>query len=271
MNRLIAVAGTALIVAGCAQNPTTPVSAAAPAPSVQPPSVQAPAPSAAVRDAQARLRTLGFYNGPVDGLAGPETARAVEAFQRSRGLDPTGDLSSATVAEMRRDAAAPRSAAAAPSEREAAIPIGNQTAVRTVQNRLKQLGFYDGPADGVWGVGTQTAVERYQREKRLPGTGELTARTVSAMGLDPATFKETQTANVAAPLDPAVVRGLQQKLRRLGFYSGPVDGVWGERSRVAVERFQRSRGLDPSGELTPTTIAALGLDPNNLTQSARVR
>jgi peptidoglycan hydrolase-like protein with peptidoglycan-binding domain len=267
MNRLVAVAGTALIVAGCAQNPTTPSSVAA----APPPALQAPAPSPAVRDAQARLRTLGFYNGPVDGLAGPETTRAVEAFQRSRGLDPSGDLTAGTVAELRRDAAAPARAAAPAGERETAIPIGDKTAVRTVQNRLKQLGFYDGPADGVWGVGMQSAVERFQRDKRLPVTGELTTRTVSAMGLDPAAFGETRTANVAEPLDPAVVRNIQQRLRKLGFYSGPVDGIWGDRSQQAVERFQRSRGFDPSGELTPTTIAALGLDPNNLTQSARAR
>jgi peptidoglycan hydrolase-like protein with peptidoglycan-binding domain len=266
MNRLVAVAGTALIVAGCAQNPTTPSSVATP-----PTAVQAPAPSPAVSDAQARLRTLGFYNGPVDGLAGPETTRAIEAFQRSRGLDSDGALGPATVAELRRDAALPRSAAAVPATRETSIPIGDQTAVRAVQNRLKQLGYYDGAADGVWGMGTQSAIERFQRDKRLPANGELTTRTVSAMGLDPGGFREAQTANAAAPLDPAVVRNIQQKLRKAGFYSGAVDGVWGDRSRQAVERFQRSRGLDPSGELTPTTIAALGLDPNNLTQSARVR
>jgi peptidoglycan hydrolase-like protein with peptidoglycan-binding domain len=263
MKRLVLVASTALITAGCAQTPTPSSNlAAAPAPAVQ-----APSPSPAVRDAQARLRALAFYTGPIDGLAGPEMARAVESFQRSRGLDPTGELSPATVAELRRDVASPARAAAPAPERNAAVSVGDPTAVRTVQNRLKQLGFYDGTADGVWGVDTQTAVERFQRDRRLEVTGELTPRTVGAMGLDPSTFPQTRTANVAAPLDPAVVRSIQQKLRQLGFYSGPSDGVWGPRSQAAVERFQRSHGFDPTGQLTPPTIAALGFDPNNLAQS----
>jgi len=34
-----------------------------------------------------------------------------------------------------------------------------------------------------------------------------------------------------------------------------------------VERFQRDHGLQVSGELTPGTISALGLDPNNMRES----
>jgi peptidoglycan hydrolase-like protein with peptidoglycan-binding domain len=134
--------------------------------------------------------------------------------------------------------------------------------VRTVQNRLRQLGFYDGPADGVWGPGTQQALERFQRARGLDHVGEPTAATMSAMGIDPAAL--TRTASAAAPLDPTVVRSIQQRLRRLGVYNGPLDGEWGAGSQAAVERFQRNRGLDPTGDLNPTTLAALGFDPNNL-------
>jgi peptidoglycan hydrolase-like protein with peptidoglycan-binding domain len=57
-------------------------------------------------------------------------------------------------------------------------------------------------------------------------------------------------------------------LREQGFYTGRVDGKWGPGSETAVERFQRSRGMQPTGDLTPATLAALGLDPNNLAGSA---
>ena len=49
----------------------------------------------------------------------------------------------------------------------------------------------------------------------------------------------------------------QLRLRELGFYRGPVDGDFGRGSRAALYRFQKSRGLRPSGELTGTTIRAL--------------
>jgi peptidoglycan hydrolase-like protein with peptidoglycan-binding domain len=139
--------------------------------------------------------------------------------------------------------------------------------VRTVQNRLRQLGYYDGPADGVWGPGMQQALERFQRARGLDRVGEPTVATLSAMGID-ATALPTRSASAAEPLDPTVLRGIQQRLRQLGFYNGPIDGVWGQGSQAAVERFQRNRSLQATGELNPPTLAALGFDPNNLAAGA---
>ena len=51
----------------------------------------------------------------------------------------------------------------------------------------------------------------------------------------------------------------QLRLRELGFYRGPVDGEFGRGSRAALSRFQHSRGLRPTGALTPATIRALRL------------
>ena len=36
-------------------------------------------------------------------------------------------------------------------------------------------------------------------------------------------------------------------LAYLGYYTGAIDGIWGEKSRQATEDFQRSCGLDPDG------------------------
>jgi peptidoglycan hydrolase-like protein with peptidoglycan-binding domain len=261
MNRLLLLAGSALAAAtmGCAQQPSTtaPVAAAPAYQPVAPPSA-APRvePSASVRDAQQQLRQLGYYSGDVDGLMGPATEQAILRFQRAQGLDASGQLNTATADALRDSARIARNAAAKP------IELTDATSVRTVQNRLRQLGFYDGPADGVWGPGTQQALERFQRARGLDRVGEPTAATMSAMGIDPSAL--TRTASAAEPLDPTVVRSIQQRLRRLGFYRGPIDGEWGAGSQAAVERFQRNRGLDPTGDLNPTTLAALGFDPNNL-------
>ena len=45
-----------------------------------------------VREAQTRLRVLGFNPGPIDGGAGRLTATAVTAYQEKRGLPQTGEL-----------------------------------------------------------------------------------------------------------------------------------------------------------------------------------
>ena len=55
---------------------------------------------ASLRAVQARLRTLGFYGGVVDGVWGEGTAVAIANFQRGRGLQPDGQLGPATVTAL---------------------------------------------------------------------------------------------------------------------------------------------------------------------------
>jgi peptidoglycan hydrolase-like protein with peptidoglycan-binding domain len=45
---------------------------------------------------QARLQTLGLYQGPIDGNYGPQTAEALVAYQQMQGLRVTGTLTSET-------------------------------------------------------------------------------------------------------------------------------------------------------------------------------
>jgi peptidoglycan hydrolase-like protein with peptidoglycan-binding domain len=73
---------------------TVPAAAAAP-----PPPADQLRP-ASVRAIQARLRSLGFYNGTVDGVWGGSTQAAIERFQQGRGLQANGQLNPATVSAM---------------------------------------------------------------------------------------------------------------------------------------------------------------------------
>jgi peptidoglycan hydrolase-like protein with peptidoglycan-binding domain len=223
-----------------------------------------------VRDAQQRLHTLGFYQGPNDGLWGPETQAAVQRFQQSHGMAVTTSLDSQTVSAIRTAETAP-------------ITVSDATDVRTIQNRLRQLNFYNGQADGVWNPGTQSALENFQRSHGLP-VGQLNAPTVTAMGIDTASFPTrpspgmaggatsttgvTSTGYAGNSLDRNVIRGIQRRLTQNGFTPGRADGVWGRSTQRALRQFQQSRGLEASGQLNPTTISALGLDPNNLAGSA---
>jgi peptidoglycan hydrolase-like protein with peptidoglycan-binding domain len=57
---------------------------------------------------------------------------------------------------------------------------------------------------------------------------------------------------------------LQARLGTLGFYSGAVDGVWGDATERGIVNFQRARGLQMDGQLGPATLAAMGLAPDTL-------
>lgn len=155
-----------------------------------------------------------------------------------------------------------------------AQPLSPQ-ALMAVQERLRQVGAYPGRADGVWGPDSQAALERFQQARGLQVTGGLNQATAATLGLNPSELlamrPDSRTGVDAAPavatsatLSRGAVRNVQARLREYGAYRGPVDGAWGRGTQTAVERFQQSRGLQPTGQINPTTAQALGLDPNNL-------
>jgi Putative peptidoglycan binding domain len=53
-------------------------------------------PSAAVETLQRQLGQLNYYEGPVDGLMGPQTIAAIKDLQRQAGLPQTGVMNAAT-------------------------------------------------------------------------------------------------------------------------------------------------------------------------------
>jgi len=102
-------------------------------------------------------------------------------------LQVTGTINQATAAtlglnpgELLAGPGAPASAA-----QEAGPGPLSRAAVRNLQGRLRALGFYRGATDGVWGPGTQAAIERFQQGRGLQATGQLNPATAQAMGLDP--------------------------------------------------------------------------------------
>jgi hypothetical protein len=63
----------------------------------------------------------------------------------------------------------------------------------------------------------------------------------------------------ATGYDSSTVRAVQQALNSRGYNAGPVDGQFGAATQDAVRRFQQFAGLPATGELTPSTLSALGV------------
>lgn len=55
------------------------------------------------------------------------------------------------------------------------------------------------------------------------------------------------------------VRRVQQKLKQWGYFTGTVDGVFGQQTYDAVVRFQKKNGLTADGVVGSGTAAAMGL------------
>ncbi len=70
--------------------------------------------------------------------------------------------------------------------------------VKQAQERLKALGFYEGPVNGDFGPYTQAALAQFQLANVLPASGALDAETSLALGV-----ARDSTASVGSTAEPA--------------------------------------------------------------------
>jgi len=63
------------------------------------------------------------------------------------------------------------------------------------------------------------------------------------------------------------VRKIQEKLKKWGYYSGEVDGIFGTQTKNAVMYFQRKNGLTVDGIAGPKTLAEMGISSSSSSSS----
>jgi peptidoglycan hydrolase-like protein with peptidoglycan-binding domain len=75
-------------------------------------------------------------------------------------------------------------------------------------------------------------------------------------GKNSSTSTTTTAATATTATDPAVV-DLQRVMTRLGYYNGPIDGVYGPATTAGVTEMQKALGVSADGVYGPATAAAL--------------
>ena len=82
-------------------------------------------------------------------------------------------------------------------------------------------------------------------------------------------YQDNQPTDNAEPAPNGVpqpdpkVRTAQMELTELGYYNGPVDGVFGPTTRDAVAKYQIAKQLNVTGSLSPDTLQSLGIMMNS--------
>lgn len=134
---------------------------------------------------QRNLISLGYDPKGADGLFGAGTREAIRAWQRNTGLAATGYMTTEQIQSLRADAEARGSENS--GDRAAAVDedlLGLTRAERTtLQQRLIQLRYLSGEADGIFGATTRRAIARWQGDNGLSETGYLTAEQVRSLQL----------------------------------------------------------------------------------------
>jgi peptidoglycan hydrolase-like protein with peptidoglycan-binding domain len=135
-----------------------------------------------VSDIQRELSRRGYFDGPVDGVHGPKTDTAIRDFEQAAGLKSNSQPDDALLDAIVRSAVKAPAATPAPrptgANRSAVVarPAAPSKRVLAVQRALADFGYGQVVPNGVLGAATKTAIERFERERKLPVTGQVSER-----------------------------------------------------------------------------------------------
>ncbi len=247
---------------------------------------------------QTALELLGYDMGKIDGKFGSGTEKAVRAFQGDYGLEADGKAGKKTLTRLEAvlagddvpsedagssgDTGAPDDPGSSGSSVIPERPLRKGYTgedVKVVQLRLKELGYYTGAIDGVYGSGSVAAVTTFQAMNGLTADGKAGSKTYAILFSDSAIDVNGQVSS--APEDEEDSSGawvdswlvpdralrlydngddvlsVQLRLQELKYFSGIPDGKYGTGTVTAVITFQSSHVLTADGVAGPKTYAIL--------------
>lgn len=208
-----------------------------------------------VATVQKRLLDLHYYKGKVDGKYGKWTSNAVWHFQKDHKLATDGKAGEKTLIKL---------GILSNPKREKLYYGLNGEGVLALQKALQATGDFTGTVDGKYGNDTWVAVWRFQRKKGLKVDGVAGPETLAALGISGAPRAGMFGIDVPNALKVGSkgkrVIDLQNRLKALGYYAGPVDGKFETVTRVAVWDFQNVNGLRHDGVAGRATLTLLYSD-----------
>lgn len=215
-----------------------------------------------VTELQTALVKLGYNTNGVDGRFGAGTQRAVISFQKDNGLEADGLAGTKTLELLykKADGTSSSSGSGTSSGLTRTLRRGyTGDDVITVQQRLKELGYYTGSIDGVYGSGSIAAATAFQKNNGLKVDGLTGQSTYAALFSSSAVAAGSSGSSSSGSSSSSgayvklksgdkgtEVKKLQQALKDLG-YNVSADGTYGPITVAAVTAFQKLNGLDDDG------------------------
>lgn len=150
--------------------------------------------------------------------------------------------------------------------------VADRALISEVQSMLAVKGFYHGLVDGVDGPETRAAIADYERGINVSPTGEPSVKLLARMRMDqlvreelvplparaPATNLNPETpATATSAITATQILSVQQAMNSFGYGPVTADGVFGEETSAAIQRFEMNQGISVSGKISDDLIVRL--------------
>ena len=162
--------------------------AAAPAAPTKVTAPSAPrSPGEIINDIQRELTRRGYYDGVTDGLYGPKTDAAIRDFEQAAGLKPSTEPNEALLQAIMRSPAKLAKATTGATAATRSTPVRSDSVIErpaaskrviALQRALAEYGYGQIKPSGIVDPDTQAAIEKFERERKLPITGQPSDRVV---------------------------------------------------------------------------------------------
>lgn len=147
--------------------------------------------------------------------------------------------------------------------------------VATIQERLKELGFYNDDITGYYGSLTEAAYMEFQIAAGLYADGIAGPTEIELLLSDDAPYASVEEVEETEPVaeetqpeeetentfsngdfDDSIYE-IQSELAELGYFNDDATGYYGDLTESAVADFQTQNGLEPTGKVDELTYAAI--------------
>ncbi len=121
--------------------------------------------------------------------------------------------------------------------------------VKALQQRLVDLGYLTGAADGSFGQMTEDAIKAAQEAYGMEANGIADNAFQQKLfeGVERPVAEEVNYETLNTSSTGELVVNLQLRLRELGYYDGRADGGYGAMTEAAVKKAQKAYGMDQTG------------------------
>ena len=206
-------------------------------------------------DLQNDLKRLGYYNGTIDGIFGPQTRESVIKFQQTNRLINDGIVGPATYDAIYNHIN--NNARTTNNNITISRPIlklgsQNHEYVILLQRMLNDSSFYFGNMDGKFGPATETAVIKFQEANNLIDDGIVGPATWAKLEYNSIEILD-KYPDLQLNSTGNYVSILQNQLKLLDFFAGTITGSFSQDTEDAVKAFQSANNLEPNGIVDKNT------------------